>query len=93
MSQPGPSLEVNLVLIEAALQNALGRPVTVTKLQRLTAGATKQTWRLDVAVQGVPQALILQTLPPSKLQSSEGPQQRTLTPEQDARIAELARQR
>ena len=90
VAEEANSLE--FVLIEAALQGVWGKPVTVTQLQRLTAGATKQTWRLDVAVRGEPQVLILQTLPPSKLQSSEGPQQRTLTPEQDARIAELARQ-
>ena len=78
-------------LLEAALQNALAQPVAVAQLQRLTAGATKQTWLLDVTVRGEPERLVLQTLPAAKLQSSEGLNQRTLTPEQDARISELAR--
>jgi aminoglycoside phosphotransferase (APT) family kinase protein len=77
--------------LEAALQAALRQPVAVVQLRRLTAGATKQTWLLDVNVHGVPQQLVLQTLPPGKLQSSDGATQRTLNPEQDAQITQLAR--
>ncbi len=78
-------------LLEAALQNALAQPVAVVQLRRLTAGATKQTWLLEVTVQGTPERLVLQTLPATKLQSSGGTTQRTLSPQQDAQITQLAR--
>lgn len=82
----------NTQRLEAALQNALVQPVAVVQLQRLTAGATKQTWLLDATVRGTPERFVLQTLPPDKLQSSEGAAQRTLSPKQDAQIAQLARE-
>ncbi len=79
-------------LLETALQNALAQAVAVLHMQRLTAGATKQTWLLDVTVGGEPERLVLQTLPAAKLQSSEGLSRRTLTPAQDAQITQLARE-
>lgn len=77
-------------LLTSALRIALPGPVSVTRLRRITAGATKQTWLVDVVEHGEAGQLILQILPPSKVESMAGAAQRTLTPEQDTRIMQLA---
>ena len=68
----------------------LASPVAVSEVQRLTAGATKQTWRVAATVGGVAQQFILQTLPTAKLQALADAPARTLTPEQDSKIMQLA---
>jgi aminoglycoside phosphotransferase (APT) family kinase protein len=75
----------------AALQNALDQPVVLTRMQRLTAGATKHTWLVDVTVQGKPERFVLQTLPSARLAALDTAAQRTFKPEQDSRISQLAR--
>ncbi len=80
----------DLALLTSALHSALSGPVSVTHLRRLTAGATKQTWLVDVVEHGEVGQLILQILPPAKVESMAGAKQRTLTPEQDTRIMQLA---
>ena len=99
-----PAETPRAALLETALIAALGSPVVVTGLQRLTAGATKQTWQVAATVAGKAQLFILQTLPPGRLQAradadrpadANAPlrpllQARTLTPEQDSKIMQLA---
>ena len=77
-------------LLQSALSEALAKPVVVTDLQRLTAGATKQTWRIAANVGAAPQAYILQTVAPTRLHANNGTPKRTLSPEQDAKITQLA---
>ncbi len=77
-------------LLETALSAVLHSPVVVTGLHRLTAGATKQSWQVAAIVAGIPRQFILQTLPPARLQAMATAPARTLTPEQDSNIMQLA---
>ena len=77
-------------LLAKALSAACSSAVEVTGLQRLTAGATKQTWQIAATVGGLGQQFILQTLPPARVQGPADVRARTLTPEQDSKIMQLA---
>ena len=83
------SLAPTASLLADALESALFAPVEVAQVQRLTAGATKQTWRVSATVGGAARQFILQTLPP-RLQATVDTPARTLTPEQDSKITQLA---
>ncbi len=78
--------------VEAALRTALarhgGRPGEVRGLQRLTGGATKQTWSFDWCLGGRIQPLILQQLPTATARAGGPPK---LSAEHDAAVMVAAR--